>query len=123
VDRRSDSDTDRYNNQCHRGRECRPHDGVRRVALFRPICLDDDDEPTACRGHAPDFRERSRHPRHGASTEFINGYAIAAIMLLFLFRFVSRTRFVYAGLRTLVIAIGLGVAVVTYSDSPRWRRS
>lgn len=51
----------------------------------------------------------------GASTEFINGYAIAAIMLLFLFGFVSRTRFVYAALRTLVLAVGLGVVVATYS--------
>jgi class 3 adenylate cyclase len=51
----------------------------------------------------------------GASTQFINGYAIAAIMLLFLFGFVSRTRFVYAAIRTGVIAVGLGVAVVTYS--------
>lgn len=50
----------------------------------------------------------------GASTEFINGYAIAAIMLLFLFGFVSRTRFVYAAGRTAMIAIGLGIVVATY---------
>lgn len=50
----------------------------------------------------------------GASTDFITGYAIAAIMLLFLFGFVSRTRFVHAAVRTLVIGVGLGVAVATY---------
>lgn len=53
----------------------------------------------------------------GVSTEFINGYAIAAIMLLFLFGFVSRTRFVYAAARTFVIALGLTLVVVTYDGS------
>lgn len=46
--------------------------------------------------------------------DFVDGYAVAAIMLLFLFGFVSRTRFVFAALRTLVIALGLMVVVVTY---------
>jgi class 3 adenylate cyclase len=44
----------------------------------------------------------------------IRGYAVAAILLLFVFGFVSRTRFVFAILRTVVIAVGLAVAVVAY---------
>lgn len=47
--------------------------------------------------------------------EFVEGYAVGAIMLLFLFGFVSRTRFVYAAVRTAVIAVGLGVVAVVYS--------
>ncbi|MGH8913559.1 MAG: hypothetical protein ACRDZM_03490, partial [Acidimicrobiia bacterium] len=47
----------------------------------------------------------------------IEGYAVGAIMLLFLFGFVSRTRFVYAALRTLVIAVGMTAAVAVY-DGP-----
>jgi class 3 adenylate cyclase len=46
--------------------------------------------------------------------EFVEGYAVAAIMLLFLFGFVSRTRFVYAAVRTGVIAVGLGVVALVY---------
>ncbi len=53
----------------------------------------------------------------GASTDFITGYAIAAIMLLFLFGFVSRTRFVHAAVRTAVIGVGLAVAVATYGGT------
>ncbi len=49
--------------------------------------------------------------------DFVAGYAVGAIMLLFLFGFVSRTRFVFAVVRTAVIAVGLG-AVVMASDSP-----
>ena len=48
----------------------------------------------------------------------LEGYAVGAIMLLFLFGFVSRTRFIYATVRTLVIAIGLAIAIATY-DGPR----
>ena len=44
----------------------------------------------------------------------LEGYAVGAIMLLFLFGFVSRTRFMYAAVRTFVIAIGLAVAIVLY---------
>ncbi|GEM_PF-2390138 len=44
----------------------------------------------------------------------IEGYAVAAIILLFVYGFVSRTRFVYGVARTVVIAVGLGVAVATY---------
>jgi len=47
----------------------------------------------------------------------VEGYAVAAILLLFLFGFVSRTRFVFAVFRTLVIAIGLGAVVVAYDRS------
>jgi len=46
--------------------------------------------------------------------EFVEGYAVGAIMLLFLFGFVSRTRFVFAAVRTLVIAVGLGIVVAVY---------
>lgn len=49
--------------------------------------------------------------------DFVEGYAVGAIMLLFLFGTVSRTRFVYAAVRTLVIAAGLGVVIVLY-DGP-----
>jgi class 3 adenylate cyclase len=49
--------------------------------------------------------------------DFVAGYAVGAIMLLFLFGFVSRTRFIFAVLRTAVIAVGLG-AVLMASDSP-----
>jgi class 3 adenylate cyclase len=44
----------------------------------------------------------------------IRGYAVAAILLLFVFGFVSRTRFVFAILRTVVIAVGLAVVVLAY---------
>ena len=44
----------------------------------------------------------------------IRGYAVAAILLLFVFGVVSRTRFVFAILRTVVIAVGLAVVVVAY---------
>jgi class 3 adenylate cyclase len=49
--------------------------------------------------------------------DFVEGYAVGAIMLLFLFGFVSRTRFVYAAIRTTVIALGLAVVVAVY-ESP-----
>lgn len=44
----------------------------------------------------------------------VEGYAVAAIMLLFLFGFVSRTRFVFAILRTVVIAVGIGMVFAVY---------
>jgi class 3 adenylate cyclase len=46
----------------------------------------------------------------------VRGYAVAAILLLFMFGFVSRTRFVFAILRTVVIAVGLGVVVAAYQS-------
>lgn len=46
--------------------------------------------------------------------DFVEGYAVGAVMMLFLFGFVSRTRFVFAALRTLVIALGLAVVVADY---------
>lgn len=49
--------------------------------------------------------------------DFVDGYAVGAIMLLFLFGFVSRTRFVFAALRTVVIALGLAVVMALY-DGP-----
>lgn len=43
--------------------------------------------------------------------DVLGGYAVAGIMLLFAFGFISRTRFVFAAARTLVIGVGFGVAV------------
>ncbi len=48
--------------------------------------------------------------------DFVEGYAVGAMMLLFLFGFVSRTRFVFAALRTAVIALGLTVVISTHDD-------
>jgi class 3 adenylate cyclase len=42
------------------------------------------------------------------------GYGVSAIMLLFAYGFVSRTRFVFAALRTAVIALGFVVAALVY---------
>ena len=42
------------------------------------------------------------------------GYGISALMLLFAFGFVARTGFIFAALRSAVIVIGFGVAVVFY---------
>lgn len=49
--------------------------------------------------------------------DFVDGYAVGAIMLLFLFGFVSRTRFVFAAIRTAVLALGLVVVMLVY-DGP-----
>jgi class 3 adenylate cyclase len=43
------------------------------------------------------------------------GYGVAATMLLFAWGFVSRTRFIYAALRTTVIAVGFIIAVELYT--------
>ena len=48
--------------------------------------------------------------------DFVEGYAVGAIMLLFLFGFVSRTRFIFATLRTAVIALGLGAAIFVHNS-------
>ena len=42
------------------------------------------------------------------------GYAVAAVSMIFAWGFVSRTRFIYAALRTAVIAVAFGVAVAIY---------
>ena len=42
------------------------------------------------------------------------GYGVSAILLLFAYGFVSRTRFVYAALRSVVIGIGFVIAAVNY---------
>lgn len=47
--------------------------------------------------------------------DFVEGYAVGAIMLLFLFGFVSRTRFILAAGRTAVIAVGLGVVMAVHN--------
>lgn len=44
----------------------------------------------------------------------VRGYAVAAILLLFMFGFVSRTRFVFALVRTSVIAVGVAAVVLAY---------
>ncbi|CAN5793784.1 hypothetical protein BH23ACT4_BH23ACT4_00300 [soil metagenome] len=49
--------------------------------------------------------------------DVLGGYAVAGIMLLFAFGFVSRTRFVFAAARTLVIGAGFGVAVALYDGT------
>jgi class 3 adenylate cyclase len=46
--------------------------------------------------------------------DFFEGYAVAGILVLFVFGFVSRTRFVFAALRTVIIAAGFFVAVAVY---------
>ncbi|MGD2043655.1 MAG: adenylate/guanylate cyclase domain-containing protein [Acidimicrobiia bacterium] len=46
--------------------------------------------------------------------DVVAGFAVAGIMLLYMFGFVSRTRFVYALVRTVVIAIGFGLVWATY---------
>jgi class 3 adenylate cyclase len=51
-------------------------------------------------------------------SDFLSGYAVGAICLLFLFGFVSRTRFVYAVVRTVAIAAGFVVAVAASPASP-----
>lgn len=48
------------------------------------------------------------------AADSLEGYAVGGIMLLFLFGFVSRTRFVHAVARTVVIGLGLAVAVAVY---------
>ena len=47
------------------------------------------------------------------------GYGISALMLLFAFGFVARTGFVFAVVRSTVIALGFAVAVITYSTPER----
>jgi class 3 adenylate cyclase len=44
----------------------------------------------------------------------MEGYAVGAIMLLFLFGFVSQTRFIYALVRTVVIGAGMAIAFFAY---------
>ncbi|HEX6219937.1 MAG TPA: adenylate/guanylate cyclase domain-containing protein [Acidimicrobiia bacterium] len=46
--------------------------------------------------------------------QVVQGFAVAGIMLLYMFGFVSRTRFVFALLRTVVITSGFVVVWVTY---------
>jgi adenylate cyclase len=53
----------------------------------------------------------------GAAGHAIHGFAVSGIMLLYMFGFVSRTRFVYASVRTAVIAVGFVVVWATY-DAP-----
>ena len=42
------------------------------------------------------------------------GYGVSAVLLLFAYGFVSRTRFIFAALRSLAIGVGFVVAAVTY---------
>ena len=49
--------------------------------------------------------------------QVVQGFAVSGIMLLYIFGFVSRTRFVFALVRTVVIAIGFGLVWVSYVGS------
>lgn len=49
--------------------------------------------------------------------DVLGGYAVAGIMLLFAFGFISRTRFVFAAARTLVIGVGFAVAIVLHEGT------
>ena len=49
----------------------------------------------------------------------VAGFAVSGIMLLYMFGFVSRTRFVYALGRTVVIAIGFGVVWASFEEPER----
>lgn len=51
----------------------------------------------------------------GAVAGALPGYGVAAATVLFAWGFVSRTRFIYAVLRTIVIGVAFGVAVATYA--------
>lgn len=51
----------------------------------------------------------------GVVSGAFQGYAVSAIMLLYAFGFVTGTRFIFALMRTVLIAIGFAVAVVTYA--------
>lgn len=44
----------------------------------------------------------------------IEGYGVGAVLLVFVFGFVSRTRFIHATVRTVIIGIGVAVAAVLY---------
>lgn len=46
--------------------------------------------------------------------DVVQGFAVSGIMLLYMFGFVSRTRFVFALLRTVVIGIGFGMVWMNY---------
>lgn len=48
------------------------------------------------------------------ASQVVQGFAVSGIMLLYIFGFVSRTRFVFALVRTVVIAAGFGLVWATY---------
>jgi hypothetical protein len=49
----------------------------------------------------------------------VAGFAVSGIMLLYMFGFVSRTRFVFALIRTVVIAFGFGVVWAAFDEPER----
>jgi class 3 adenylate cyclase len=49
-----------------------------------------------------------------SAAELLPGYGVSAVMLLFAYGFVSRTRFIFASLRSAVIAVGFLVAAALY---------
>ena len=55
----------------------------------------------------------------GVAGDVVAGFAVSGIMLLYMFGFVSRTRFVYALIRTVVIAVGFGVVWATFDEPER----
>ncbi|MGB7859425.1 MAG: adenylate/guanylate cyclase domain-containing protein [Acidimicrobiia bacterium] len=52
-----------------------------------------------------------------SANQAVEGFAVSAILVLYMFGFVSRTRFVYALVRSAVIAIGFVMVIVLY-DAP-----
>jgi class 3 adenylate cyclase len=52
-----------------------------------------------------------------ALTDFLPGYGVSAIMLLFAYGFVSRTRFIFAAVRTAIITAGFIYLVGTYAGT------
>lgn len=49
-----------------------------------------------------------------AAADFFRGYAVASVMLLYAFGFIAGTRFVFALMRTVLIAVGYMAVVITY---------
>lgn len=49
-----------------------------------------------------------------AAANFFRGYAVASVMLLYAFGFIAGTRFVFALMRTVLIAVGYMAVVITY---------
>jgi class 3 adenylate cyclase len=49
-----------------------------------------------------------------SAADLLPGYGVSAVMLLFAYGFVSRTRFIFASLRSAVIAVGFLVAAALY---------
>lgn len=55
----------------------------------------------------------------GTVGQTVAGFAVSGIMLLYMFGFVSRTRFVFAAIRTAIIGVGFVVVWATYRGPER----